>query len=177
MDKLLRALVLLPLLGLGSCGGEGQDPLPQPVVAHGPAPEYLLGFGETIRFDGLALEFTTLAEDSRCPTHPLVLCASEGNAQILVTARRHSAEAVLGLNTHPRFPTSADFEGLRVTLVKLDPYPTDLPGTPPVASRYVATIRVTRSQTAARNMPGAGSVGRSLKLCTARSARPASTAS
>ena len=55
------------------------------------------------------------------------------------------AEAVLGLNTYPRFATSADFEGLRVTLVKLDPCPTDLPGTPPVASRYVATIRMTRA--------------------------------
>lgn len=143
MDKLLRALVLLPLLGLASCGGDGEKPLPSPVVEHGTVPQYLLGFGETIRFDGLSLEFTTLAEESRCPNNPLVQCVWEGNAQILVTARRHSNEAVLGLNTHSRFATSSDFEGLRITLVKLDPYPTDFPGTPPVVSRYVATLTVT----------------------------------
>jgi hypothetical protein len=145
MDKLLRALVLLPLLGLTSCGGDGDDPSPQPVVQNGSIPQYLLGFGETIRFNGLTLEFTTLAEESRCPTHPLVLCAWEGNAQILVTARRYGIEGVLALNTNPRFATSVDFEGLRIALIKLDPYPTDLPGTPPVVTRYVATIAVTRT--------------------------------
>ena len=29
--------------------------------------EYLIGFGETIHVGSLTLEFTTLAEDSRCP--------------------------------------------------------------------------------------------------------------
>ena len=83
MRTFIRVLVLLPALVLGSCGGGGdaeQGPLPASVLGQ----EYLIGFGETIHVGALALEFTTLAEESRCPLN--ANCVWAGNARILVTA-------------------------------------------------------------------------------------------
>ncbi len=140
----MRVLVLLPALALVSCGGgesggEGDDVETLQLPLADPEKQYLIGFGETIHFRGLSLEFTTLAGDSRCPNDPLVLCVWEGNARILLTANRLGVTNVLELNTHSMFPTSAIFQGYVIVLVRLDPYPGV---TPPPAHTYVATLSV-----------------------------------
>lgn len=77
-----RLLVLLPAVMLAACGSDEGRPDPMPATTQ-TAQEYVVGFGETIRVSGLSLEFTTLAEESRCPTS--VTCVWEGNARVLPT--------------------------------------------------------------------------------------------
>jgi hypothetical protein len=131
-----RNTLMALLLALASCGGDG-DSSKMPTSSQ-LGQDSLIGFGETIHVDMLTLEFTTLAEESRCPTS--VVCVWEGNARILVTATRGNATAVLELNTSSRFPTSAVFEGYSIQLRKLDPYPAT-PSTPN-PQRYTATVLV-----------------------------------
>src|SRR5688572_23420688 len=137
MRSLPRLLVWLPALVLAACGsGEGEpDAMPATVP---PGQEYVVGFGETIRFATLSLEFTTLAEESRCPAS--VTCVWEGNARVLVTATRDRATAILELNTNPRFPVRATFQGYVIELRSVDPYP----ATPalPRAEDYTVTLFV-----------------------------------
>ena len=133
-------LALLPALMFASCGGEGSDSSSMPSSAE-LGQEYVIGFGETIHVDSLSLEFTTLAEESRCPTR--VTCVWEGNARILITATRGSATSVLELNTSNRFPTSAVFEDHLISLRSLHPYPAT-PTTGPLPQSYTATLFVDR---------------------------------
>ena len=129
--------VLLPVLILAACGGESSEPAAM-ATAQPPDQEYLLGFGETIHVDSMTLEFTTLAEDSRCPAS--VNCVWQGNARVLVTATRGRAISVLELNTDPQFPVRAEFDGTVIELRKVDPYP----ATPslPRAQDYTLTLFV-----------------------------------
>jgi hypothetical protein len=135
MRTSMRVLVLLPALVLASCGGE-EEPRAYPASELGQ--EYLVGFGETIHVGTLALEFTTLAEESRCPLNAYCLWA--GNARILVTVTRGRSTAVLELNTYPGYPVRATFEGYLIELRRLQP---DIPWTPrgPL-QEYTATVFV-----------------------------------
>jgi hypothetical protein len=142
MRTCLQVLVLLPALILGSCGGDGGEgaedrALPASVLGH----EYLIGFGETIRVGSLALEFTTLAEESRCPLN--ATCVWGGNARILLTATLGRTTNVFELNTYSGYPVRAHFEGYLIELRRLQP---DIPWSPrgPL-SEYTATVFVDRA--------------------------------
>ena len=135
-------LIVASLLTLGTAGCGGGDTNDVGEELAFPAnvllgQEYLLGFGESVRFGTLRLEFTTLAEDGRCPYN--ASCIWEGNARILLTAERGGATTVLELNTHPHYSTSATFEGYVIELRHLSPDPW-MPR--PAADRYVATLFV-----------------------------------
>ena len=134
---LAKLIALLPVALLGACGsGDGEPDAMTATVP--PGHEYVVGFGETINVSGLLLEFTTLAEESRCPAS--AICVWEGNARILVTATRGRSTTVLELNSNPRFPTRAVFEGYVIELRSVDPYP----ATPslPRAQDYTVTLYV-----------------------------------
>lgn len=134
----MRTVPVLLVLLLAACGG-GEDAggNSHPMNAS-LGREYVLGFGETLHVEGgLSLEFTTLAEDSRCPTN--VTCVWAGNARILLTAISPRSTANLELNSNGQFPTSAQFESYSIELRKLDPYP--LNGPAPAAA-YEATLFV-----------------------------------
>jgi hypothetical protein len=133
-----RLLALLAAFVLASCGGEEGSSNSGPSSAD-LGREFVIGFGETIHVDSLTLEFTTLAEESRCPAS--VTCVWEGNARILLTATRGNTTAVLELNTSSRFPTSAEFEGYFIELRRVDPYPAT-PTTGPLPQSYTATLLV-----------------------------------
>ena len=114
-------LTLLSGALLTSCGGGKADPVAQPLEVLAGA-DYAIGYGETVQVDGgLSLEFTTLAEESRCPVD--VSCIWEGNARILMTWRSPRGEGAFELNTHPNLQTSARVDSQSVTLRKLEPYP------------------------------------------------------
>jgi hypothetical protein len=134
--SLTKLLVLLPMM-LAACGSDEGAPVAMSAAVP-LAQEYVLGFGETIHVAGLSLEFTTLAEESRCPTS--VTCVWEGNARVLVTATRGGVTTVLELNSNPRFPVRAVFEGYVVELRSVDPYPAT--PAPPRAQDYTITLFV-----------------------------------
>lgn len=134
LGKLLFLLTTLMLAACGSDQGES-DAMPASVP---PGQEYVVGFGETIHVGKLLLEFTTLAEDSRCPAS--ATCAWEGNARVLITATRGRATTVRELNLNPRFPVRTVFEGYVIELRNVDPYPVT-PGLPP-AWHYTVTLFV-----------------------------------
>ena len=135
MRRLMHVSVLLPVLLLASCGGEG-DSRAYPNSELGR--EYLIGYGESIHVGALVLEFTTLAEDSRCPMN--ASCVWAGNARILVTATRGRSTTVVELNTYSGYPVRATFEGYLVELRRLQP---DIPWAPrgPL-EEYTATVFV-----------------------------------
>jgi len=139
MRTFIRVIVLMPALILGSCGGGDGEQGPVPTSALGE--EYQIGFGETARVGSLALEFTTLAEESRCPLN--ATCVWAGNARILVTATLGRSTQVLELNTYPGYQVRATFEGYLVELRRLQP---DIPWSPrgPL-TEYTATVFVDRA--------------------------------
>jgi len=135
--SLTKLLVLLPTLTLTACGSDEGEP--DAMAAAVPlAQEFVVGFGETIRVAGLSLEFTTLAEESRCPAS--AICVWEGNARVLVTATRGRVTTVLELNSNSRFPVRAVFEGYVIELRSVDPYPAT-PALPRVQD-YTVTLFV-----------------------------------
>jgi hypothetical protein len=137
----MRAFIPFLALTIAACGGSKEDgQVMQPAtvaVGH----EYVVGFGETLKVEGgLSLEFTTLAEESRCPTG--VTCVWEGNARILLTATTPSGITSIELNTNARFPTRAFFGDYAIDLRKLEPYPSanSPTGLTPPVSAYEATL-------------------------------------
>jgi hypothetical protein len=141
MPKLLAAL---PLLALASCGADsGSDPVPAPraVFEAQEGEEYLVGYGETIHVGELAVEFTAVAEDTRCPFEASCLAGSIGNARILVSVSQGGTVGRLELNTHPDLPVREAFAGHLVELRKLAPEIPRMLGPP---DQYEATLVIAR---------------------------------
>ena len=90
--------------------------------------------------DGLMVNFSRVAEDSRCPQG--VTCVWAGNAKVaLRLTKGRSRAAWLNLNTGLD-PKESSYRGYQVKLVKLDPYPQQGRG---IRKRdYVATLLVSR---------------------------------
>ena len=136
-----KLLFLIPAVMFAACGSDQGDSNAIPASVP-PGEEYVVGFGETIHVGKLLLEFTTLAEDSRCPAS--AICAWEGNVRVLITATRGRATTVLELNLNPRFPIRATFEGYLIELRGVEPYP-PTPAPIPVQD-YAATLFVDAAQ-------------------------------
>ena len=67
----------------------------------------------------MAIEFTAVEQDTRCPTN--VQCVDEGNAQILLTTFSPRGQWSVRLNTNKALPINAVFEYYGVELRGLDP--------------------------------------------------------
>ena len=149
-----KIAAILAALVLTSCGGKGREEEPtRTYPAEVPATaEYVIGYGESLHVQGgLALQFTTLVEDSRCPLN--VECIWAGNARILLTATitdstGHGSSQAMELNTNSRFPASSRIDAsYNVQLRKLEPYPGADAQTGAVSipvSSYEATVFVER---------------------------------
>jgi len=152
-----RIATILAAMVLTSCGGnDKKEEPPRAYPAEVPATaEYVIGYGETLFVQGgLALQFTTLAEDSRCPLN--VDCIWAGNARILMTATftdssGHESSRVVELNTNSQFPVASQIDAsYSVQLRKLEPYPGAEAQTRAVSipvSSYEATVFVDRVMT------------------------------
>ena len=139
MRDLLKLLILVPVLSLPACNGEGDDGSGgQPAEANlGRAFE--LGYGKTVLVDDITIQFTTVVEESRCPID--AICVWNGNARILVTATRGSISRVLELGLWPQSATIAVFENHVIEFRDLHPYPASVI-TQPLPQSYVATLYV-----------------------------------
>jgi len=115
---------------------------------------FTLAVGEEKIFDGLTVKFNGVLADYRCPAD--VICVWEGNAEAQIEASLPGHEkATLVLNTSPMFATSATYEGYRIQLLLLEPYP--LSQYPPAPEAYVLTLFLSR---AGPNPVGATTWGR-----------------
>lgn len=87
----------------------------------------------------LTVTFERVTEDSRCPLK--VQCVSEGDATAEVSlAKPPAAKATRTLHTSGRFPQETTYEGLKVRLEDLTPYPKDGVATEPRAYRVSLVV-------------------------------------
>jgi hypothetical protein len=124
MRNFLKLLILVPALLLPACNGEGEGAdggakLPARVDL---GRAFEIGYGKTVLVDDIAIEFTAVVEESRCPID--AVCVWNGNARILVTANRG------GNHTHPgarALAAGRDNSGLRRSRHPV-PRPASVPG-------------------------------------------------
>lgn len=141
----VKLLCSIPLLTLAACGSDSTSvPYPdmtQPASFDAPRGEdYLIGYGETIHVGDLTLDFTAVAEDTRCPFEATCLAGWVGNARILISVSRGGMAGMVELNTHPDLPVREAFAGHLIELRDLAPWLPRRLGPP---EQYVATLRVT----------------------------------
>jgi hypothetical protein len=125
--------------GLAGAAGAAVSPTPREPVAVGEP--FLLALGESVDVARTTIRvgFSSVEQDSRCPSG--VTCVWAGNARIAVELRSTTAPSRrLELNTNSRFHRAAEYEGLIVTLLELEPYPES--GVPRQPAAYRATLRV-----------------------------------
>jgi hypothetical protein len=85
----------------------------------------------------LTIRFTSVLEDSRCPTG--VQCAWAGNAEIMLELSGGLLETV-HLNTGGMFPRTEVYNGYTITLQELKPYPAE--GISIGESKYTAVLSI-----------------------------------
>jgi len=85
--------------------------------------EVELGVGESAQVAPVTVTFVGVTDDSRCPKG--VTCIWEGDALVELRVRREDGGAAVTLSLHanPRFTQEATAAGVRVRLVRIDPYP------------------------------------------------------
>jgi hypothetical protein len=136
----ILAAVILVSLVLGCSDAAGSRTRAENNEPHG---ELRVGFGQTVMFqrERLKIKFAALVNDSRCPTD--VTCVLEGDAEIVVEARRANDESQnLRLHTNQRFAQRGQYQRYEITLVGLAPYPRS--DTERESRDYVATLMVKR---------------------------------
>jgi hypothetical protein len=147
----MRAPLPLLCLTLVACGGSGdENNQAQNFIDYPPLwNEYVIGYGETLNLaEGVSLEFTSVAEDSRCPLD--VQCVSAGNARVVLKTITPRGESSVSLNTDPALPDSALFDYYGVELRKLEPFPgagAQNGSVPVPLNLYEATVFVVRAAT------------------------------
>ena len=89
---------------------------------------------------GLKIRFLNLTEDSRCPTD--TNCIWAGNAKIILRVSKNGQAKEIEMHTNgPNH--SVDFNGYRLTLIKLTPVPRS--NIRINRNGYVATLKVERT--------------------------------
>lgn len=135
-----RVMVGAVALMLAACGGS-TDPELSPDVAVVPASsELTVRMGQEVEVPGSAvrIQLTRVLEDSRCPID--VVCVWAGNAVIEVGIRAGTGPTFpLQMNTNLE-PHHADWHGVRVTLLELQPAPRA--SEPTRQEDYSAKVRV-----------------------------------
>ncbi len=88
----------------------------------------------------LQVQFVRVTGDSRCPAD--AVCIQGGDALVQVLASDGQSPTLLGLHTGDASQASAVYQGARITLVELQPYP--FSSRTIAADEYRATLTVTR---------------------------------
>ena len=113
-------LVFLLAAILASCA---QDPIISPKVSLNEQFTIKAGRQVVIKGEKLSVRFSSVQNESRCPTG--VQCVWEGNAAISIEVskkRKKSTQAVLNTNTAIQ-PNELAYKKYRIKLLGLNPYP------------------------------------------------------
>lgn len=130
----------------GSAGSRLKCEMQDPALGS----SFNLRYGEhsTLAGENLTLTFVQVLEESRCPVG--VQCIWEGNARVGVKAEKPpSRSATLELNTSGRYDTEATYQGYKVQLLHVVPYPRQ--GHTLQATEYCANLKVVRAQAAEKS--------------------------
>jgi len=133
-----KFLTLVCLLGVtAACDGSPTDPT---VVLD---ERFTLAVGDTATVEPstVRLEFVEVTGDSRCPAD--ALCIWLGDAVVRLRATAGPSAITLELHTGDAAHASATFQGLRVELKELQPYP--FSSRTIAQGDYRATLTVTRN--------------------------------
>jgi len=103
---------------------------------------FTLSPGEVAEIDDvdLKVQFVRVTGDSRCPAD--AICIQGGDALVQVLASDGQSPTLLGLHTGDASQASAVYQGVRIALVELQPYP--FSSRTIAADEYRATLTVTR---------------------------------
>ncbi len=106
--------------------------------------EFKLNAGQQVTFKGkrLRIKFVAVENDSRCPSD--VTCVWAGNATVRLQLSNGRSTRTLTLNTSGNSPfvRETEYQGYKVTLVDLSPYPRS---DRKIAARdYIVTLRVSK---------------------------------
>ena len=112
-----RFLWLVCLLGMTACDGGPSGPTVDLNE------RFTLAVGETATVDTprVRLEFVEVSGDSRCPAD--AICIQGGDAVVRLRGSAGTAAAALELHTGDSARGFAEFQGLRIDLNELQPYP------------------------------------------------------
>ena len=138
----LIAVLAVLVLGIVACQNN-RSPAPTQQQAQTSPNELSLRVGETTFVDNIAISFSGVQEDSRCPTDVQCVWAGNARAALGVGPRKGTqgpTDLVL-LNTNAsQGAQSGESWGLRVTLVDLTPAPKSTQPTPP--ENYLIRLKV-----------------------------------
>lgn len=148
MKRIVAALATLMLVVMsGAACGPPAATTDSPEAGLKMGDPFQLGLGQTARIesDDLTVEFTGLAEDSRCPSD--VVCVWEGQVTIVVRVSR-GGEVVGEFRLTSRAGQDelavADFDGYTIRLIAVEPYPVSTEAI--VLSNYTATLVVSSAR-------------------------------
>ena len=133
-----RFLTLVCLLGVtAACDGSPTGP----TVVLDERFTLAVGDAATVEPSTVRLEFVEVSGDSRCPAD--AVCIWGGDAVVWLRATAGTAGTTLDLHTGDSARASATFQGLRVELKELQPYP--FSSRTIAQGDYRATLTVTRN--------------------------------
>lgn len=104
---------------------------------------FSLKAGQTayLQSEGILVKFVSVPEDSRCPSD--VVCVWAGRVTATVQLQKGSGPLqTLNLTSEGGIEKAESFDGYKVSLVKMDPYPKSTAQIG--ASGYQATLRVSK---------------------------------
>ena len=131
-----RFLWVVCLLGVTACDGSPSGPTVDLNE------RFTLAVGDTATIDAprVRLQFVEVTGDSRCPID--AICIQGGDAVVRLRAMAGTTTSTLELHTGDVARASSVFQGLRVELMELQPYP--FSSRTIAQEEYRATLTVTR---------------------------------
>lgn len=126
LKRLFVVLLVLPLVGAGSCDSDSPT-APDPAASVVLPATVTLAVGETVLVDSVDVEvtFSAVTEDSRCPVD--VTCVWAGRAVVALAIGAGSGASTIELEVGQW----REAEGLRLTATALDPQPREGEEIPP----------------------------------------------
>lgn len=97
-----------------------------------------VAYGEEVVVNDLTVRFNTVIEDSRCPAD--AICIQAGQAVVSVNVSANGQEDSLELTNVPDGGEPVEFQGYRISLQDLQPYP--LASQPASPEAYQASILI-----------------------------------
>lgn len=141
----MRCRLLLACTVVVACTDAGVPGGPEVSTFPGFGEEFTLRIGEHMEIDGVGIDlhFLKVASDSRCPSNALIQCFWIGDAEVVIESTVDAADTTQDTLHTTLDPKQVDLGEVTLTLIRLDPYPTDVDPIP--SDEYAAVLVAERS--------------------------------